>query len=502
LDFMTEAIESNLVQLRKILGTSPDVVIREITLPMERDLKSAFIYLENMADPNRLNEDILRPLMTQTAFVTGKRLIPHQTAKVLKAQLMTTSDIQVASNFNNLTNRILAGEIVLVIDGINEALIFPAQDTPHRAVEAPEAEDTVRGPRESFVEVLAINLTLLRRRIRHPDLTVETYQIGQITHTTIKVVYLKGVMNDKVVEEIRQRLKRIKTDGILGAGYIEQFIGDNPLSPFSTIDYSERPDTVAAKILEGRAAILIDGNPEVLTVPTLLIESFQNPDDYNSHPYYATLIRWIRYISFGFSILGPAAYIAFTSFNQELIPTPLFINLAAGSEGTPYPTFVEVIIMGLLFEIFREAGIHLPRPYGQGVTFVLALVMAQASVAIGFAGEATVAIVALTAIASLVVPKKADTSILIRLGLAILASIFGIYGIMLGMLSLLAHVASLRSFGVPYLAPLAPFNPRDFTQDVAIRAPLWKMLVRPRTLGWHNPQRQQESGLKPSPDEE
>jgi spore germination protein KA len=258
---------------------------------------------------------------------------------------------------------------------------------------------------------------------------------------------------------------------------------------------------VAAKILEGRAAIFIDGNPEVLTVPALLIESFQSPDDYNFHPYYATLIRWIRYIAFGISILGPASYIALSSFNQELIPTPFFITIAAGNEGTPYPTFVEVLIMGLLFEIFREAGIRIPRPFGQGITFVLALIMAQAAISIGLAGVATVAVVALTAIASLIVPGQANASILIRLALAILASFLGVYGILLGALMVLAHVVSLRSFGVPYLAPVAPFNPRDFKQDVLLRTPLWAMFARPRTIGWHNPRRQ-AGRLAPTPPED
>jgi spore germination protein KA len=377
------------------------------------------------------------------------------------------------------------------------AKYFYIRRCPERAVGILETEVTVRGPREGFIETLGTNIALLRRRINHPDLMIETFKIGRKTRTNVNVVYLKGIVNDQVVKEIKLRLERIQTDGILGAGHIEQFIGDAPWSPFSTVGYSERPDVVAAKILEGRAAIVIDGNPEVLTVPFLFIESFQNSDDYNTHPFYATLIRWIRYIAFGISILGPAAYIAAASYNQELIPTPLFINIA-GAEGTPYPTFVEVIVIGLLFEIFREAGIRLPKPFGQGITFVMALVLAQVSVNLGIAGVATVVVVTITAIASFVVPSQANSGILIRLALVILASLSGAYGILLGLLWVLAHVVSLRSFGAPYLAPLAPFSFRDFKQDTVLRIPLWAMLFRPRTIGWHNEQRQAK-GLQPTP---
>lgn len=371
---------------------------------------------------------------------------------------------------------------------------------PHlgRAVDLPETEVTIRGPRESFVESLGMNIALLRRRIAHPDLTIETCRVGRKTGTTVGVVYLKGVVNEKVLAEIKLRLGRIQIDGILGAGYIQQLIGDAPNSPFATIAYSERPDVVAAKILEGRAAILIDGSPEVLTVPALFVEGFQSPDDYNSCFITATLLRWIRSAAFGFSILGPAVYIALASFHQELIPTPLFINMAAGAEGTPFPVYVEVLIIGLLFEIFREAGVRLPRPFGQSVTFVAALVLAQASVAMGLTGVATVVVVTITALASLVVPKQSNLSLLLRLVLAGLASFLGAYGILLGLLWILAHAASLRSFGVPYLSPAAPFNAGDFGRDVFFRIPLRAMFSRPRLIGWHNLTRQGE-GAQPAP---
>jgi spore germination protein KA len=498
LDRLSDRYDSNLEQFRKLLGKSPDITIRQFVFNTEKNWTAAIIFLENMADKDLIKESILNPLKANAIEIAAKESGPRQFANIIKSQLATVCAVKVDLSFKGASESIWAGDTVLIMDGLNEALIFRTRHLIHREIGIPETEITIRGPRESFVEALDTNITLLRRRISHSELTLEVYKAGRKTNTNIGVLYLKGVVNEKIVAEVGKRISRIQIDGILGAGYIEQLIGDAPFSPFSTVSYSERPDVVAGKILEGRVAILIDGTPEVLTVPALFIESFQNPDDYNSNPYYATLIRWIRYIAFGISLLGPAVYIALASYNQELIPTPLFINMAAGAAGTPYPVIIEVIIIGLLFEIFREAGVRLPKPFGQGITFVVALVLAQASVAMGLTGVTTVVVVTITAIASFVIPNQANASILIRLTLAILASVFGAYGILLGFLWVLAHLASLRSLGVPYLAPIAPFNPQGYQQDVIFKTPLWASFLRPRVIGWHNPRRLEDK-MAPAP---
>lgn len=496
---LEERLEANLVRFRKILGESPDIIIREFVIHMGTDLPAAILCLENLVDKSRIYEEIIHPLTVDLGQTGAGHSQPNQLMSQIKNRLASVSHMESTWTFAGVIEAIFSGDTVVLIDRLPEAMIFNTRAWAERRVGAPETEVTVRGPRECFVETFGTNLALLRRKISHPDLTVESYKVGRNTQTKVGIVYLKSVVNEKIVAELRRRLNRIQTDAILGAGYIEQFIGDAPFSPFSTIAYSERPDVVGGKILEGRVAIIIDGTPEVLTVPALLVESFQSPDDYNSNFFYATLIRWIRYIAFGISLLGPAVYTALSSYNQELIPTPLFITMASGAEGRPYPVFMEVIIIGVIFEIFREAGIRLPRPIGQAIPFVAALIVAQASVTIGLVAVSTVVVVALTAIASLVVPNQANVSILIRVILTILASIFGAYGILLGLLWVLAHTVSLRSFGVPCLAPVAPFNPRDFQQDVIFRTPLWSMLARPRTIGWHNPRRQAKGGMPAPP---
>lgn len=475
-DILTEHLEFNLEQLQNLFGKSPDLIIREFTISAEKTVQAVIIYLENLVDKNRISDEFLSWIADNAGKIAARNCNPSQIGLYLKNQMMTVSCLKSEKTFSGAADSLLAGDTLLLIQGLNEALSLNTPGWEHREINVPEVEVTIRGPRESFVETLGTNIALLRRRISHPDLTVEALQVGQKTKTQVNIVYLKDSINPEIITEIRRRIELIKTDGILGSGHLEQWIGDAPLSVFSTLAYSERPDVVAAKILDGRAAIVIDGNPEVLTVPALFCESFWSADDYNSNPIYTVLMRLIRYIGFAISILLPAVYVALSSYHQELIPTQLFIMMAAGVEGVPFPVFIEVIIIGLVFEIFREAGIRLPRPIGPAITIVSMLVVAQSSITMGLVGVSTVVVVSITAIASVVIPSQANVSIPVRLFLVILASILGAYGILLGLLFLMAHALSLRSFGVPYFYPIAPFNHKHFKEDVILKTPLWDKL--------------------------
>ena len=252
---------------------------------------------------------------------------------------------------------------------------------------------------------------------------------------------------------------------------------------------------VAAKILEGRAAIFVDGTPFVLTAPLLFIEGFQSAEDYYSRPFYAGIIRLLRYVAFIISVLAPAFYVSLNSFHQELIPTPLLLTMASAREGLPFPAVLEALIMGVIFEILREAGVRLPRPVGQAISIVGALVIGEAAVSAGLIGAPMVIVVSLTAIASFAIPAHLDIQSILRFLILLFASVLGIFGIAIAILLTMIHLCALRSFGVPYLSPLVPTSPGEL-KDVFIRAPLWAMDRRPRSLGGLQGRRQQ-SGLRP-----
>ncbi|HHU51191.1 MAG TPA: spore germination protein [Firmicutes bacterium] len=490
---LSPVLGENLHSLRQRLGKSSDIIMRRIILNLERKVEAAVVYVEGLADEKVINDHILSPLLKVKG--TGKK----DSVKILEYladEVITVGGVRRTGNIDRLVSLVLAGDTLFLLDGSARALLLSTRGWEKRALQEPDTEIIIKGPRIGFVETLRVNTALLRREIGHPDLTLESLEVGAKTKTEVCIAYLQGLTDQRLVDEVKRRIRRINTDAILAAGFLEEFIEDAPLSPFATVTYTERPDVAAAKILEGRVAIFTDGTPVVNTVPALFIESFQSPDDYTFRFYYSTIIRWIRYLSFALSILSPAIYVSLATFHQELLPTTLLISMAAATEGTPLPTVLEAVGLGLVFELLREAGIRLPRPIGQAVSIVGALVIGEAVVSAGLISAPTVIVVALTAISSFVAPVQVGVAALLRLGLTVIAGLLGAFGIVLALLVVLVHLASLRSFGVPFLSPVAPLVPRDL-KDVVVRAPLWAMLTRPKFIG-RDPQRQ-SFDLRPAP---
>lgn len=498
--YLAQNLSTNLDLIKSLLGKNFDVVIREFTINAQMPIRASLIYLTGMTDPNIINGSILKPLMFEAQLPINNSSSKLDIIEIIRTTKLSVGEVAKSDSINKIVDGCLAGETILLVDGCLEALLIMTADWKSRSVDEPKTESVVRGPREGFVENITTNTTLLRRKIKNPDLIIETMKIGQRTKTSICLAYIKGLANPLIIGEIKRRLNDIQTDSILESGYIEQFIEDAPFSIFSTVANTEKPDSAAAKILEGRIAILVDGTPFALTVPMLLNESFQSAEDYYSRPYFTSFIRMIRYLAYMISILAPAIYVALTTFHQELIPTPLLFSMAAAQEGVPFPALLEAIGMGVVFEILREAGVRLPRPVGQAVSIVGALVIGQSAVTAGLIGAPMVIVVALTAVASFVVPAQTDSGGILRMVFVLLAGFAGGFGIMIGIIGLFIHLASLRSFGTPYLSPLAPLSVRDL-KDTFIRAPLWAMINRPRTIGWLDPKRQ-DFRLKPSPPSE
>lgn len=497
---LSNNLKENLTILRNILGTSSDIIIREFVFDHKRRINSALIFIDGLTDKTVINESIIKPLMYDSHLISMEESLKVDNMNIIRTAMLSVGDVEQVSSINEIIDRCLSGDTIFLMDGLKDALLISTRGWETRGIEEPKTESIVRGPREGFSETLSTNTTLIRRKIKNPDLTLETMKIGKRTKTNVCIVYLKGVVNPRLIEEIRRRLKRINTDAILESGYIEEFIEDAPFSVFPTIANSEKPDNVAAKILEGRAAIMVDGTPFVLTVPMVFIENFQSAEDYYSRPYFASLVRMLRFLAFFISILAPATYVALTTFHQELIPTPLLLTMAAAHEGVPFPAVLEAGIMTVTFEILREAGVRLPRPVGQAISIVGALVIGESAVSAGLIGAPMVIVVAITAVSSFVVPAQTDTGVILRIILLILAGAMGGFGIAIGLLGIYVHLASLRSFGTPYLSPLAPLSVRDL-KDVFLRAPIWAMFTRPRAIAWHDSERE-EFRLKPSPPRE
>ncbi|WP_238456951.1 spore germination protein [Desulforamulus putei] len=488
-------LAANIKRLKGIYGVCPDFIIRQFEIG-GGITKAAVIFLEGMVERVLLSENLLKPLM-----IHYRPLKPVQGSfleQILRV-VLPVDVVRKCVNLHDVIDHVMEGSVVLLVDGEPRGLALEAAGFKTRAPEEPITEAVVRGAREGFTEALHINITLLRRRLKTPNLVLERMVLGRISHTQVVVGYVRGLAAPELVAEVRERLQRIDIDGILESNYLEEMLRDHPLSFFPQAITTERPDRVAANLLEGRVAILTENTPHALILPGEFVAHMQSPEDFYHHFVLGVFIRLLRWSAFAVSLLLPSIYVAVTTFHQEMIPTRLLLSIVAAREGVPFPAVVEALLMEIAFEILREAGVRLPRTVGQAVSIVGALVIGEAAVMAGVVSPLMVIVVALTGISSFLSPSF-DLAISIRIlrfTMMILAGLLGLFGVAAGVLAILIHLAGMRSFGVPYLAGLTPFYSDDW-KDVFIRAPIWMMRRRPAELSKSNRKRQ-APGLKPEP---
>ena len=477
-------LNTNLEIVRKITKNCSDVIIREFLMG---NIRAAVIYIDGLVNTLSVDQTVIKTLM----YGTDDNCEPCCIDEIIN-KLIVSGEIKKVNTVNDGFEGFLSGDTFLMADGIKEGLIINTKGFEKRSVDDPQTDSVIRGSREGFIENIRTNTALLRRRIKSVSLCVENIKIGRETKTAVDIIYLENVANSELISEIKRRLIKIDIDGILDSGYLQYFLDDNPKSVFSLVDSTEKPDIAAAKILEGRAAVVVDGSPFVLTAPMYFGESFQSPEDYYIHSVAATMLRVIRYLSFFVSILALPAYVALTTFHQELIPTQLLYTMAAAESGTPFASFIEALMMTVVFEILKEAGVRLPKPVGQAVSIVGALVIGETAVSAGLIGAPMVIAVSITAVTAFVTPAQANTIVLLRYILLVLSAVLGGFGITVGLLGILIHLMSLKSFGTPYLAPLAPLRISDL-KDTVFLAPVRARLTRPHGLSRKNPIRQKLS---------
>ncbi|MCF6094965.1 spore germination protein [Microaerobacter geothermalis] len=484
---LKSSLKENFDEVKRRLGNSSDIITREIQIGKSGKIMAGLIYTDGLADKKSIQDFIMESLMINVKESHPNMKISQHFLSNLKEIAITIGDVKEINDFNTLFNEILSGNTVILVDGFSQGFSAGTKGWEDRGVTEPSSTTVVRGPRDGFSETLGTNTSLIRRRIKDPNLWLETKEIGRVTKTSVGIMYIKGIVNDKVVEEVHRRLDRIEIDGILESGYIEELIQDETYTPFPTIFHSERPDVIAAGLLEGRVAILVDGTPFVLLVPAVFMQFYQAAEDYYQRADIGTLLRFLRFVAFFIALTAPSLYIAITTFHQEMLPTTLLISLAAQREGVPFPAFIEALLMEVSFEILREAGVRMPRAVGQAVSIVGALVIGTAAVEAGIVSAAMVIIVSITAIASFVFPSfnMAISIRILRFLLMGLSASFGLFGITVGLIALVLHLSSLRSFGVPYMTPFAPFILAD-NKDAMFRLPIWGMFSRPRLINQKN----------------
>lgn len=463
---MNSSLEENISKLKRMFNNSADFTVRDMKLKSQLKLNAAIITIEGMCSKEIVAISVINPLLDYD-FEYSK---PERVLEKIEKTVLTSSEIIEVNTIDEVVTYATSGFAVLAVDGAGKMLAIGTQGFSFRGVDEPESEVVQRGSREGFTEPLRINMTLIRRRMKSPDLVFEMATVGSGSQTQLMLCYLQSRVSQKILEEVRKRLASCDLETVLASGYLTDYLEDKGhKSLFSGVGISERPDTVCGKLTEGRVAILVDGTPAVIIVPHLFVEEFQSIDDYSNRPYYAAFIRIMKYISFFVAVFLPGLYTAFAQFHPEYFPTGLLIKTSEALLQTPLPVTLEVLLITFLYEIMREAGLRIPKPLGHAVSIVGALVIGESAVSAGIISSSSLMVVATAAICSYVTAALYPPIMILRFAFVIVGGIFGLWGIVMLSCVLIINMCGKTSFGVTYMSSLAPFSLRRM-RDVFVRA--------------------------------
>lgn len=470
----------NIQKLEQLFPQAPDLVIRRFEFA-GKGPQAALVYLDTLSDKNSICNNVLSSLM-QVSFDPKKELP------------ISVGDVKSVQSWNAVENALFIGESALFIQGEKKVYLLNTKGWPQRSIEDPQLETSLKGAHQGFVETAGQNIAMLRRYIPNRELAFKEVNLGVRGKSKAFIVYLEDIASGELLQELDDRIKQIQMDVIVNTGELSEFIEDNPYSPFPQFILTERPDAAASQILQGRFAVIVDRSPSVLIAPATLTSFLQSVDDYSTRWMAASLIRLMRFFAFFITLFLPATYVAVISYNYEVIPLKLFISIAETRGVVPFPPVLEALMMEVTIEMMREAGIRLPAPMGQTVGIVGGIVIGQAAVQAGIVSNIMVIVVAVTAIASFIIPNyDMGTAIrMLRFPMMLMASMFGLTGIMISFMTMIAHLICLESLGTPYFSPLAPFRFADM-KDSFIRFPLWKMVTRPKSIRTNQDKRQGEN---------
>lgn len=467
--------------LKSILGKSSDIQFRRVYINENKQLPVTLLYIQGLVDTESISSYILTPLSQNGKWEEVES--EKQAIELIEAGAVYFAAQKIRTDINEVITDIMGGNSALIFDGAKTAISFATGGYEKRSISEPTDESIIKGPKDSFVEALRVNTATIRRKLKTKDLVIEETTVGKKTATTIAIVYLDDAADKQLLQKVKKRLDNIEVDGVLASGFIEENIIDDQLSLFPQVISTERPDKFCSNILSGRIGLVIDGIPVTHIIPGVLNDFLQASEDYSQHFIVSSLIRLMRYLLMILTLFLPAFFISITTFNQDMIPTELAMSINASKQNTPFPTFIEVLLMLAAFEVLQEAAARMPGTLGQAVSIMGGLVIGGAAVDANFVSPAVLIMIAFSAISSFTMVNQDFTNAIRvwRLILAILSSIGGLFGLSMGALFLLFHLSRLETFGIPYLIPLVS-NDSKHLGDTFIRIPLESLKKWPHYL--------------------
>lgn len=451
--------------VKGIFSNSFDMVIQSFETNKD---KALIVYVDGLSDKDLIDRDIIRPLKSEH--------FDGNVGKVINATFIETEEL------TKFTQSVLGGFVALFYSTCAKAYLIEFRQYQTRSVEEPKAETVVRGPKEGFNENIRTNTSLIRRKIHNPKLVIENMTIGKQTNTGVELVYIKDIVNLDVLNAIKKHLSKIDVGMILESGQIEQYIDHNTMSPISGIGLTQKPDVAAARILEGRVVILIDGTPHALSIPELFVENLHTAEDYYNRTIYSSILRIIRLIGLFITVMLPGLAVAIMSYNQEMIPSIFLSSIVSAMQKTPMTVAAEILLMTIMFELLKEAGTRLPQAIGSAISIVGSLIVGEAAVNAGIVSEPSVIIVAISAVSSFIVSNLAEFVLVYRGLFWLLGSMMGLIGIGAGYLIMMTYLISTSSYGIPILSSFS----KNEMKDSFIRFPLGLMKYRPSSIEKRN----------------
>ncbi len=454
-----------------------DVIVRRLNLG---EVDGALIYVDALSDKVLLEQDIIRPLLSADKMEAN--------ADYIQSVINYGETLKSSEDIGDAVTTIAKGDIVFVIDKAQQYFFISLKQFNFRSVTEPPTESVLHGPREGFIEDIKVNLSLVRRKLKTPQLKVKQLCLGKESNTTVAIIYLGDIADPDTVKEVTHRVASIDIDGVISSGYVERYVEKYNKSIFPQTGITEKPDIVVAKLLEGRVAILIDGTPVAITVPFLLFEGFQDSYDYYCRDWRASMLRVFRVMGALLSICLPGIYVAVQEFHYHLLPLKFMITVLNAISGIPFTPPMEMLFVLILFEILNQASVRMPKYVGTALSIVGAIVLGDTAVQAGLLSSPAVLIVAISAIGINCVPELADTFSILRLALLLVGSVLGLFGIMVFLVLVLTYLCSLQSYKTPYLAPFAPLIVSDL-KDAIVKDSIKGMEKRPYSVSTENRRR-------------
>lgn len=448
--------------IRALFGNSADISIRVLFYGHNQWLKVIVIYCDGMADMKQIGEFVLPHLEIMLHNVSADQHLVLTKDPILQLNEINSGD--------DLLHQLFEGNMIVILEEQQQIFSVDVADIPGRSPEESNTEVSIKGPRDGFIEELSTNVALIRKRLKTTSLYNEQFRIGRRSQTKVSLLYIYDIIRPEIVEEVRLRLNKIDIDGLISTGQLEEALSDYSHSIFPLFDYIGRPDFAASSLLRGRFIIMIDGSPMAIIAPINLTAMLKSPEDIHAPFYFVALERLLRIVGLCISILAPGLWVALTSYDVDQLPFHLLATISNSRIGLPLSGPMEAFLMLGLFEIFREAGVRLPKAVGETIAVVGGLIVGDAAIRAGITSPTILFVAAVSAVATftLVNQSLSGTVSVVRLFILICASFLGMYGFYLGVLAIIIYLSRLESFGLPYLAPISPFYWRDVISGLSV----------------------------------